>query len=202
MKPLFDFKRKPPIPFPSSTTPNSPSIHLVTKQVGLRARLVFKRLQRFYSIFNVLAALISGLSLATMTFDEFHPTIIPAARSAEALLCSSAMTATCCAMLSTMLMFRFESHDAATRKELAVAWLPLVLLDLAIVEFLIGLMVWYGTKAEAWRWGLVAGNLTVLLGVCVVVAVWMWRTMSVKGGLGLEEVLHGKVAVEKRGADY
>ena len=101
-----------------------------------------------------------------------------------------------------MLMFRFESHDAATRKELAVAWLPLVLLDLAIVEFLIGLMVWYGTKAEAWRWGLVAGNLTVLLGVCVVVAVWMWRTMSVKGGLGLEEVLHGKVAVEKRGADY
>ena len=101
-----------------------------------------------------------------------------------------------------MLMFRFEGHETATRKELGIAWLTLIFLDLAIVEFLIGLMVWYSTKADTWRWGLVAANLTALLSLAIVVAVWMWNTMSVKGGLGLEEITHEKVGVEKKGADY
>lgn len=101
-----------------------------------------------------------------------------------------------------MLMFGFEGHETATRKELGIAWLPLIFLDLAIVEFLIGLMVWYATKADPWRWGLVAGNLTALLSLAIVVAVWMWNTMSVKGGLGMEEITHEKVGVEKKGADY
>ena len=163
---------------------------------------MFKRLQRFYSIFNVLAALISGLSLAAMMFDEFHPTISVAGQSAEALLCSSALTATTCTMLSTMFMFRFEGHETATRKELAIAWLPLVLLDLAIVEFLIGLTVWYSTKADAWRWAMVAGSLGVLLTIAIVSAVWMWQTMSVKGGLGQEEMHHDEKALQKRASDY
>lgn len=105
-------------------------------------------------------------------------------------------------MLSTMLMFRFEGHETATRNGLGIAWLPLIFLDLAIVEFLVGLMVWYSTKADTWRWGLVAGHLTALLSLAIVVAVWMWNTMSVKGGLGMEETAHEKVGVEKKGADY
>lgn len=46
------------------------------KVLDTRALLVFERLVRFYNIFNVLTALIAGLSLAVLSFSEFHPCTI------------------------------------------------------------------------------------------------------------------------------
>ena len=51
-------------------------------------------------------------------------------------------------MLATMLLFRFEGHETATRKELALVWAPLVALDWAIVAFVVGLLLWYGDKND------------------------------------------------------
>jgi len=172
----------------------------VNKHIDTRALLVFQRLQRFYNTFNVLAALISGLSLATLTFNEFHPCKTSMSRSAEAFLCTSAMTAVVAAMLATMLLFRFEGHETPTRKELAIAWSPLVLLDWAIVEFLVGLMLWYANKADGWRSSLVAVSISILLALTVWTAVWMWRDMSLKGGLGTEE--RQKTTAKPRTADH
>jgi hypothetical protein len=59
------------------------------------------------------------------------------------------MTTVISAMLTTMLLFRFEGHDTPTRKELGIAWSPLILLDLAIIEFLVGLMLWYADKSDS-----------------------------------------------------
>jgi hypothetical protein len=87
-----------------------------------------------------------------------------------------------------MLLFRFEGHDAPTRKHLAIAWTPLILLDWAIVEFLVGLILWYAGKNDEWRTSLVAMNLVILLALTVWTAVWMWQEMSRKGGLGAEEL--------------
>lgn len=68
-------------------------VTVVNKNVDMRALLVFQRLQRFYNTFNILAALISGLAIATLTLNEFHPCTTSMAGSAEAFLCSSAMCA-------------------------------------------------------------------------------------------------------------
>lgn len=91
-------------------------------------------------------------------------------------------------MAATMLLFKFEGRDSATRKDLAIAWSPLVLLDVAIVEYLFGLVLWYAGKNNRWRTSLVSTQLVLLLGYCVWISVWMWFTMSDMGGLGREEV--------------
>lgn len=165
-----------------------PPLNIVaSKHLDIRAFLVFQRLCRFYKSLNVLAALVSGLSLAVLTFSEFHPTDSSLIRAAEGLLCSSALTAVISVMISTMLLFRFEGQEHATRKDLALAWFPLVMLDLAIVEYLFGLLLWYNAKNNMQRIALMSSQLAALLLFSVGLAVWMWQTMSDQGGLGKEE---------------
>jgi hypothetical protein len=103
-------------------------VAVVNKNIDTRALLVFQRLQQFYDTFDILDALISGLAIATLTLNGFHPCTTLMARSAKAFLCSSAMRVVISAVLSTMLLFRFEGHETATRKDLAIAWPPFVLL--------------------------------------------------------------------------
>ncbi|KAL4922013.1 hypothetical protein BDW62DRAFT_172860 [Aspergillus aurantiobrunneus] len=157
------------------------------KQLDARAFLVFQRLRRFYSTFIVLAVLISGLSLAALTFDEFHPSPSALIRSAEGFLCSSAITAVVSAVLATMLLFRFEGMEDATRGDVAIAWSPLILLDVSILEFLVGVVCWYCGKSARWRAALIITQLMLLLGGCVIVCIWMWFNMKEKGGMGKED---------------
>ena len=160
---------------------------LVDQQLGHRALVVFFRLRRFYKTFNVVSALVSGLSLAVLTFDEFHPTTSGQIQAAEGFLVSSALTSVISIMLATMLLFRFEGHETATRKELALVWVPLVALDWAIVAFIVGLLLWYGEKNDAWRTTILGLQTGALLAFVSSAAVWMWSTMSRKGGLGRAE---------------
>lgn len=91
------------------------------KKLEPRALLVFRRLQRFFQTFNVVTALEAGLSLAVLSFAEFHPTTSRLARASEGFLCSSALTSVIAVMLATMLLFRFEGVRTASRKDLAIA---------------------------------------------------------------------------------
>jgi hypothetical protein len=161
----------------------------VNKTLGPRAFLVFQRVVRYNNQFTILAALVAGLSLAVLSFGEFHPSTGSFARGAEGLLCSSSITAVVSVTLAIMLLFRFESYETATRKDLAIAWLPLVLLDLSILEFLIGLVLWYSSKNEWERSIAMAVQTVVLLGVTIGVAIGMWQSMSRLGGLGADENL-------------
>jgi hypothetical protein len=171
----------------------------VSKRLDIRAFLVFQRLYRFFITLNVVAALVAGLSLAILTFNEFHPTQSNLARAAEGLLCSSAITAVISVMTSTMLLFRFEGQEVATRRDLALAWSPLVMLDVSILEYLFGILLWYTGKNNSWRTALMTSQLAALLLFSIGVAVWMWQTMSDKGGLGKEEIQ--AVASGRRAAD-
>ncbi|KAI1759620.1 hypothetical protein GGR53DRAFT_513068 [Hypoxylon sp. FL1150] len=159
------------------------------KVLDVRATLVFNRLQRFYQTFNVIATLLGGLALAVMTFDEFHDAggdqgLIA---GSAGLLTSSAITAVVAVMTATMLLFKFEGHEKPTRLDLAVGWVPLVLVDLVIVEFLVGLALWYAAKYRPWCTALIVAQLVVMMAGTIVMAVWMWNSMSLKGGLGEEE---------------
>ena len=98
-------------------------------------------------------------------------------------------------MLGTMLLFRFEGYESASRKELAIAWSPLLILDWSILSFLVGLMVWYVDKNSGWR-GSVMGATT---GMCLAFSTWvsidMWFAIKRPGGLGREETS----AITKKG---
>jgi hypothetical protein len=87
-----------------------------------RAILVFHRIQRFYKTFVVLSALISGLAVAALTFNEFHVVNSGLIHASEGFLCSSAITAVVSAVVATMLLFHFEGLESVTRRDLAIAW--------------------------------------------------------------------------------
>lgn len=151
-------------------------------------------MQRFYQTFNIIATLLGGLSLAVLTFDDFNndernQTLINAAAG---LLTSSAITAVVAVMTAVMLLFKFESHEKPTRLDLAIGWVPLVLVDVVIVEFLIGVVLWYAAKYPPWCTVLITVQLVLMLAGTVVMAVWMWKAMSRKGGLGGEEIKAAK----------
>jgi hypothetical protein len=176
-----------------------PEKSTVNKQLDARAFVVFERLQRFYITLNVVSALLAALSLAILTFDEFHPTRSALVRAAEGLLCSSALSSVISVMLSTMLLFKFEGRESATRGDLAIAWSPLVILDVAIVEYLLGLQLWYCSRNNKWRTAVMSSHSAILLLYCIWISFWMWTTMSDKGGLGRDEARAATVA--KRTAD-
>jgi hypothetical protein len=73
-------------------------------------------------MFMVLVALISGLTVAALTFSEFHPTSSGLIQASEGFLFSSAITAVIAAVVATMLLFQSEGLEKPTRRDLAVAW--------------------------------------------------------------------------------
>ncbi|PKX93158.1 uncharacterized protein P174DRAFT_432485 [Aspergillus novofumigatus IBT 16806] len=158
-----------------------------SKQVDVRAFLVFQRIQRSYNTFVVLSVLVSGLAVSALTFSEFHPPNSGLLQASEGLLCSSAITAVISAVVATMLGFQFEGLEMATRRDLTVAWVPLVLLDLSILEFLFGMVCWYLGKSGYWRGSLMATQFAFLIALCLAFSIWTWYYMSKRWGLEKEE---------------
>lgn len=81
------------------------------KPLGPRATLIFQRVLRFFKTFIILAAVISGLAVAALTFNEFHLADSGLIRAAEGFLCSSAITAVVSAVMAMMLLFQFEGSE-------------------------------------------------------------------------------------------
>jgi hypothetical protein len=90
-------------------------------------------------------------------------------------------------IIATMLLFKFEGYEKLRRMDVAIAWIPLILMDFVIVEFLIAVVSWYPTKYAAWCAVLMSVQLAALLVGSIVIAVWMWNSISIKSGLGGEE---------------
>lgn len=72
---------------------------------------LFLRLQRFYTIFDVIAALIYGLSIAILTFDDFYPMSLDTIYIAEGLLVSSIVSDVTSITITTILLFGFEGYE-------------------------------------------------------------------------------------------
>lgn len=157
------------------------------KELSPRAFLLFQRLQRFYNTFIILAALVAGLAISALTFPEFHQSVTRLSEISEGFLCSAAITAVVSTVVATMLLFLFEGFDKANRLDYVVAWTPLILLDLSIIELLVGLVCWYSSVQDQWRVIVMAAQLASQLGFCAALSVWMWARLSRKHGLDGEE---------------
>lgn len=173
----------------------------VDQKLAPETLILFFRLLRFYKSFIILSALIGGLSLSILQFNEFHPTISSPMRAAEGFLVSSASSSVIAGMLATMLPFRFQGQEAATRKDYLLAWSPLVLLDWSIVAFLVGLLLWYGEKSNGWRIALVGSQTALMLVFVCGVAVWMWSSIRRRKELGKEEMLSPLKSGDNRATD-
>lgn len=70
---------------------------------------------------------------------------------------------------------------SVTRRDLAIAWFPLILLDFSIIEFLVGMVCWYSSKNLKWRGALMPTQLAGLIVVCIGLSLWMmgmWFTLK------------------------
>ena len=103
---------------------------------------IFPCLLRFYKTFNIISALFSGLSIAMLTFNEFHPATSKQLNVAECLLVISVCTGVTSIMVTNILLFGFKGYSNVTWNDMALAWSPLITLDVSILAFLGGLLLW------------------------------------------------------------
>lgn len=124
---------------------------------------IFSRLLRFYKTFNIISTLISGLSIATLTFNEFHPATSKQLNVAECLPVISVFTGVTSIMVTNILFFGFEGYTSVTWNDIALAWSPLVTLDFSILAFLGGLLLWSADKGNYWTFLLLGSIASILL---------------------------------------
>jgi hypothetical protein len=94
------------------------------------------------------------------------------------LLTSAVITAVVTLLVTAMLLVHFEDCDEPGRYECAAAWLPVVLIDIVITEFLVGLVVRCHATLGFWPAALMDFELAALMCVSSLVTFHMWRAMD------------------------
>jgi hypothetical protein len=137
-------------------------------------------LQRLYKWFFALAALVGVLAASALSFHEFHPAQNAPAQLSHGLLCSALVTSIITEIVLLMLLLEFEETSTAPRVGICVAsaWTPVVLLDMACVEFLVGIVSWYCSSSPRWAGEMLTGYLIILLFVCIALSVSIARNWS------------------------
>lgn len=148
------------------------------QEVDAGSFFIFQRVRSFYRLFAFAGSLVAAVSVTALSLPEFHPATSTLASVSEGLLCSSTITSTISAVTAVMLLFRFEGVEQATRGDSLVAWLPLVFLDVSVLEFLVAMVCWYWDKSPYRGAFLVCMQFIMLLCICITLATWMWFSMK------------------------
>jgi hypothetical protein len=139
----------------------------------------YKRLRRSHHTINVMAMFLGCASLFVMSFGDYRPEASPGLLAVSAgLLTSAAITAVAALQITAMLLVHFEDCDDPGRYECAAAWLPVVLIDIVIIEFLVGLVVRCHATLGLWPAALLGCELTALMCISSLVAFHLWRAMD------------------------
>lgn len=152
-----------------------------------RRRTIFKRLLNTLPILNIVAALTAGSSVGALSFDDFHPSSTLLCHASEALFTSCAIAAVISIMLSTMLIFWFETVDSRLMSDYCLLWTPVILLDWSILAFLFGLTFWFADRNILCRAILIGLQTGILLLFSIFVAVRMTVTLRRAGNFGTTE---------------
>ncbi|KAF5010357.1 hypothetical protein FDECE_3473 [Fusarium decemcellulare] len=144
-----------------------------------RSTSIFRRLLRYYDDFNTFAGLLGVMSLAAVIFGVVRADGVGTGlQIATGLLISSTITSITAITAATMLQFTLEGCEEPGCFEKVLAWLPLAMLSLVIMEFSAGLVFWYIDSCPAWiiRWAGVESS--ILLGGFVILTIWVWIQLS------------------------
>ncbi|KAH7377134.1 hypothetical protein B0T11DRAFT_324957 [Plectosphaerella cucumerina] len=144
------------------------------------------RLLRSYRNLNTISMVLSSSASFMIRFDDHRHGASPRLTDASAgLFTSTVITGVVAVLITTMLSFHLEGCDVSGAVDHAVAWLPVVLVDLTIVEFLVGLVAWYTANFGCWPAAMISGQLGAMGLMSLFVAVYMGRMMHQDGSAGL-----------------
>ncbi|KAJ5472133.1 hypothetical protein N7539_008702 [Penicillium diatomitis] len=74
-----------------------------------------------------------------------------------------------------MAPFQFEEPSDIVRRDMAIAWSPLVLPALSIIEMLVGMVCWYSSKTRRGNGAWMAIYSAVLLSFGIGLSAWIFR---------------------------
>ncbi|KAJ4178778.1 hypothetical protein NW759_017334, partial [Fusarium solani] len=154
------------------------------KPSSSHSTIVFHRLLQYYDDFNTFSALLGVMSMIAMVFGVLQAEDAGVrSQIAGRLLISATITSVTAITSATMLQFAFEGCKQPSCMGRILAWTPLVMLDLVIIEFSAGIILWYTDKCPTWIATSIGAEFSVLFGGLVIMAIWTWIKMSGRGGL-------------------
>lgn len=135
-----------------------------------------KRLQQPYNTIQIMAIFLSCVSTFLLSFDTPREEASLRMLDVSAgLPTSAAMTAVVALAIIAMLSFHFRRGDTTGRYDGAVVWLPVILIDIVIIEFLVGLGVRHSAKPGFWPGPIMGCELDIMITISLLVAFYVWR---------------------------
>ncbi|KAH7113685.1 hypothetical protein B0J13DRAFT_574282 [Dactylonectria estremocensis] len=121
------------------------------KVVGGRVVTVFDRVLLFYRTFDIIAAFPAIVASVLIAFGGFQDHQKTAIGQIVVLLLASSMVKSIIALtLAKMLLFKFEGQQSSTERKTLILWLPTILVDISIIEVLVGLVFWIANGYPIW----------------------------------------------------
>ncbi|WQF90471.1 hypothetical protein CDEST_15485 [Colletotrichum destructivum] len=133
---------------------------------------VFHRLRSSYLSLSFLAAAL-GTSALVLLIHEFPGDTLSSGPLAASFLASSVIVAFFTVAITTMLSFQFRDYQTPTSEDFAVAWAPIAMADFALVEFVIGLLLWFIPRHSWWSLLFVGVHLGVLILIMAEITLWI-----------------------------
>ncbi|KAH7124917.1 hypothetical protein B0J13DRAFT_565826 [Dactylonectria estremocensis] len=155
--------------------------HQLDQPLSRHATIAFERIVHLYPIFGILAAFLGGLSLSVLTSHDFHRGMPTAFLQAAAFSLTSTIVASVAVIsFAAMLLFIFKGYQRPAKEELVIASTPLLLLNITIIKFLLGLNCWYAHRYSQSSSVVLAVETVLVLVLMVVIAGWIWRRWCTK----------------------
>ncbi|KAH8691918.1 hypothetical protein BGW36DRAFT_362945 [Talaromyces proteolyticus] len=146
------------------------------KEVDFRSRLIFRRLHHSSSAILTLAVFSSAMAVGAMIFNEAQATRSSFRFVADGLLGSSTQTGIIAAATTIMMKFQCESHAPVTGMDHGGIWVPIGLLDISVIEFVVGFVLCNWDDNDHWGSQLTGFHLFILLFVIIFLTLQVWAT--------------------------
>lgn len=144
---------------------------------------LFLKIETLYQDFVCLAAVISILAGGALSFEEFRNSKSALLQSSEGHLCSAVATAVFSGVMTLILKFHSQSFAGITSVGRLIVWLPIILLELSMAQFLAGLGYWYCSRSsEEASCGIVIYIISLLI-TWIALSAWIFWRWSVRGSL-------------------
>ncbi|KAL5585810.1 hypothetical protein FOVSG1_013502 [Fusarium oxysporum f. sp. vasinfectum] len=153
----------------------------LTRELGPSSTLRLARLLHHYDYISLFTANLGTISLASTALAVAGTDgLTEGSAAVVAILMSATMTT----IVAIMIAIMHRSNPCFQRLDLIATSTPLFLVDLVVLEILVGLLVWYTSSFTA-RFATYLGiEFLVLMTLMVLIAIWVWRKIRILIRLG------------------
>ncbi|RKK75614.1 hypothetical protein BFJ71_g17095 [Fusarium oxysporum] len=148
-----------------------------TRELGPSSTLVLASLLHHYNYISLFTANLGTISLASTALAVAGTDGLTEGSAAVVAILMTAIVA-------TMIAIMHRSNPCIQRLDLIATSTPLFLVDLVVLEILVGLLVWYTSSFTARFAPYLGIELLVLMTLMVLRAIWVWRKIRILIRLG------------------